>query len=610
MNLNLFRSFARNFKAVFSIDVRSLALFRMVLAGILLCDVFTRLSNLFAHYSDGGILPRHALLKFDNSFWEWSIHMLSGASEVQLVLFFIQIVAAVFLLIGFRSRLMLFISWFLLISLHSRNFLLLQAGDVYLRVLMFWGLFLPLGATWSIDRALATNEPKRDQSVFSAATVAILLQVFIVYFFTALLKLHPIWTQEGSAVYYALSIDQLVLPLGHWIYQFGDVLKFITFATLYFEFIGPFLPFIPYKNDRFRMLAIFLFLTLHIGFVFTLDIGLFPYICMMAWLLYLPSSFWNKILQRQLAGPRSTVEVYYDGDCGFCKKMALILKEFCLPQSNRLEPAQLQPRLFERLKQENSWIVLDHKKEMRFRFDAVLYVLSQNVFLKPFAIVLRIPPLFVLGDHLYRWVAKNRVRSAKLVFYFQYRKLNLRLRPILQVFVIVCFAYVVMWNVRTLNFDKYNKYFPEKYNWFGQILRIDQYWSMFAPFPYMDDGFYVLPATTMGGIKFDYLRNKPVSFEKPACLSCENTSQRWVKLYENLWKKKHSHYREYLARYICRTYNEEKTGNDRINELKIYYVKEQTYLNYRYGKLKPILLWEHWCIEPPEDRQDVKDSEF
>ena len=247
---------------------------------------------------------------------------------------------------------------------------------------------------------------------------------------------------------------------------------------------------------------------------------------------------------------------------------------------------------------------------MRFRFDAVCYALSLNPFLKPLSFVLRLPGFFMIGDHIYRWVAKNRVTSAKMVFFLQYKKLRLGLHPLFQVFVFVCFVYVVAWNVRTLNFDKYERYFPQKYNWFGQILRIDQYWSMFAPYPYMDDGFYVLPAKTMGGKEFDYLRNKPVSFEKPDCLTCENKSQRWIKLYENLWKAKHSHYREYLARYVCRSYNANKRGRDRINDFKIYYIKEQTYLNYKYGDLDPILLWEHWCIKPPKDRQDVKDSEF
>src|SRR5690349_23638509 len=47
---------------IFGIDLRTLALFRVCLALIILLDLALRARDLTAHYSDYGVLPRAALL--------------------------------------------------------------------------------------------------------------------------------------------------------------------------------------------------------------------------------------------------------------------------------------------------------------------------------------------------------------------------------------------------------------------------------------------------------------------------------------------------------------------------------------------------------------------
>lgn len=46
---------------------------------------------------------------------------------------------------------------------------------------------------------------------------------------------------DGTAVYYALSIDGWVTPLGAYIYQLPTLLMVLTFATVLLEAFGPFL---------------------------------------------------------------------------------------------------------------------------------------------------------------------------------------------------------------------------------------------------------------------------------------------------------------------------------------------------------------------------------
>ena len=90
--------------------------------------------------------------------------------------------------------------------------MILSAGDTLLRLLLFWAMFLPLGARYSVDAALDKN-PSVPRSLCNLACAAILLQMTFMYFFSFILKDGSTWN-DGTALYYALSVDQLTRPLG------------------------------------------------------------------------------------------------------------------------------------------------------------------------------------------------------------------------------------------------------------------------------------------------------------------------------------------------------------------------------------------------------------
>ena len=78
--------FASRAQAVLGMDLRSLALFRMCLAGLVIADLIARSFDLQAHYSDGGVLPRAILLQWQSESYV-SLHMISGLWQVQAGLF-------------------------------------------------------------------------------------------------------------------------------------------------------------------------------------------------------------------------------------------------------------------------------------------------------------------------------------------------------------------------------------------------------------------------------------------------------------------------------------------------------------------------------------------
>ena len=182
---------------LFSVDLRSLALFRVGLGFILICDLINRARDLRAHYADWGVAPRYAINQFIDA-WQVSFHLVSGRAEVMAVLFAIAGIFALMLMVGYRTRFATAMSWIFLVSLHSRNFMVLQGGDDLLRMLLFWSMFLPLGAYYSMDSALNDSNEKKPIRVFSVGSFCILAQVVIVYIFTALSKSAPEWHAAGT----------------------------------------------------------------------------------------------------------------------------------------------------------------------------------------------------------------------------------------------------------------------------------------------------------------------------------------------------------------------------------------------------------------------------
>jgi hypothetical protein len=281
----------RKFGELFGLDVRSLAVFRVGLGLLLLVDLIDRCRDLDAHYTDEGVLPR-SLMEHP---WPLSLHCLGGGAWLQAILFGVAACFAVALVVGWRTRLATAVSWFLLVSVQARNPVLLQGADVLFRLLLFWGMFLPLGACWSLDRR-AGRGAAGPRQVVSGGSVALVLQLCFVYWFTALLKNDPSWWPEGTAVGYALSNGHFATPLGRWLLGFPDLLTVLTFGTLVLEAVGPLLLFVPVFNGPVRLAVVTGFVVFHLaGLGLCLELGLFPFVCALAWLALLPGWFWDRL---------------------------------------------------------------------------------------------------------------------------------------------------------------------------------------------------------------------------------------------------------------------------------------------------------------------------
>jgi hypothetical protein len=276
-----------------SFDIRALALMRISIATVLMLDLSIRVSDLEAFYSNTGAVPLTMLFEHSWNDYFVSLHAISGLWQVQLVLFILAWFFAIMLFIGYRTQLFTVLSWFMLLSLHNRNSLILQGGDDLLRMVLFWGIFIPWGAHYSCDSVLS-KEKFKNKTICTVATVAYLLQICYIYTGSALLK-GPEWNREYTAMYYVYGLDQVVYPLTKPLFYYPELLKKLTFAAYYFELLVPLLFFIPVKHQWARLSGVLLIIFFHALNGITLFIGLFPLIGIATSLGLLPSFSMDRI---------------------------------------------------------------------------------------------------------------------------------------------------------------------------------------------------------------------------------------------------------------------------------------------------------------------------
>jgi hypothetical protein len=274
------------------VDARALAALRVALGLVVLADLAIRATDLAVFYTDAGVLPRAALAARYPTVATLSLHAQFGSLAAQVLLFFVAGVAALSLAAGYRTRLSTAVSVLLLASLHARNPVLLNAGDSLLRRTLFWGLFLPLGARWSVD---ALDRDDGATWVATLATAALLVQVVIVYAVNAVVKLAgDSWT-SGTAVRYVFSLDQLTVLLGNHLTAYPELLVAADYGWLALVCASPLL--LVLTGWR-RTALVGLFAGAHLGMLLTMRLGLFPLISIAALLPFLPPAAWDRLSER------------------------------------------------------------------------------------------------------------------------------------------------------------------------------------------------------------------------------------------------------------------------------------------------------------------------
>jgi predicted DCC family thiol-disulfide oxidoreductase YuxK len=319
------------------LDLRALALFRVGFGVLCVVDFATRLPYLELMYANTGWLPSvDALAKLPPNGPSPLTLLHAFQSEGALLAFFwVAILCASALIVGFKTRLAHTLTVICLLSLHNRHQTFQNGGDLAANLWALWTLWLPLGERWSIDSLVRRwrREDPSDAALCSPpsvptapyltlASLGVLLNLAACYFFNAVHKTGKTW-KTFDAVAYTLEQDRILYTLGEWVRQGlpNWALQGLAVGTLVIEAGAVIMLLSPWKTLWLRRAFFVLLGGFHVGLICTVQLGLFAYWMLVVYLLLLRREDLDALTR--LVRPRAgKIVMFYDSDCGVCHATA------------------------------------------------------------------------------------------------------------------------------------------------------------------------------------------------------------------------------------------------------------------------------------------------
>ncbi len=270
------------------IPLTALALFRIAFGCLVLHSLVFQIGADFPiWYGPNAVLTIESTSKYywvGRPFFDLMLFF-SHEESLMLAYYLSAILAAVFLTLGFVTRYSAVWVCLALLSLFNHNPYIYNGGDALLKLNSIFLAASPCGEAFSVDFYLRKKrqEITKPSLYFPWAQRMIQLQLAFVYASTFCWKIAGEQWQRGTAVYYAVRLEDLIrLPLP---FVFDNLLccQILTYFTLAIELAG--FTLIWYKPLRYYVLA-GLFM-LHFGIDIFLNLPDFEWIFISALILFI-----------------------------------------------------------------------------------------------------------------------------------------------------------------------------------------------------------------------------------------------------------------------------------------------------------------------------------
>ena len=465
-------------------------------------------------------------------------------------------------------------------------------------------MFLPLGAKYSIDNALNTSDKIFSSVYFSLSSIAIYIQIISVYLFTSFALKQDVKWLGGEAILSLATSVQDGTPLSTYLATHLPIsyLKLITHSVRWLALLSPLflLPLI--FTSQVRLFSIGVYTLLNLCLIVFFDSGFLPWVNIAALFILLPERFWDsftKKLKTPVEAFRETplqIKIYFDGMCGFCKKMVLIIRTFFLIPETQILPAQDDLKVYEVMQKENSWVVMDHTGKLHTKYTAFL-ILCENspvlYYLLPF---FRFGPIVQYGTMIYEKIASNRFLGSRIISSLKFRKINIEKNDCEKIFIVIFMIFIIFSNVENI----YGKYkIPDNLKSLGTLLNIEQPWYKSAPISTKDRNikWYLVQGIFNDGKEYNLLRYKEkISWRKPDFLSTYYKNRFWKNYFEDslnisLYPGYDINAFNYTA-YACKNWNKSEKQKSKLEFVKVFLVNEDVSSEYGINKT---LKWEQNC---------------
>jgi hypothetical protein len=287
-----------------------IAVYRVAFGTLVILNLLFLLPDVNSFFGERGVLPLADSLKYLHN---WHLNVLQWLPNTPFWLyafFTVALAATVCLTAGFFTRVSAAVVWLCLVSLHHRNPIVRNAGDDFLRLAAFYLIFSAAGRAFSVDHWLRVRrglEPPGEPAPAAPwAQRLIQIQLAVAYVATVYWKLQGKTWIDGTAVYYVTRVrefDRFPVP---YLFDHLWTLKLMTWGTLAVELaLGTLVWF---RDLRYPVLLAGLLL--HLGLEYSMNIQLFQWITLSAYILFIDPRDARRAVQwlrgRRRAQPRAT----------------------------------------------------------------------------------------------------------------------------------------------------------------------------------------------------------------------------------------------------------------------------------------------------------------
>ncbi len=276
----------------------TIAVVRIVFGFVATLWTLSQLPTLLTFYGPAGVLPTVPPLGLG----AWTLLSVSTSAPVVIGLWVVTLLGAIGVMIGFRTRLAAILVFVGVLSFERRDPYVLNAGDLLLRTLAFYLVFSPAGEALSLDRWRRARERFWEFPLRAPWTLRLMqIQLSVIYFATLWGKLQGDRWRDGTAVSYALRIDDIHRFATPAFLADSVVLsEILTFGTLLLELALAILVW----NRALRPWVLAFGVSLHVSIALSIMVGFFTMLMLTLYLAFIPAETARRLILSAVAAWR------------------------------------------------------------------------------------------------------------------------------------------------------------------------------------------------------------------------------------------------------------------------------------------------------------------
>jgi hypothetical protein len=259
----------------------TLGLVRMAFGAVAIGWTISLLPDLHQLFGPNGIEPQQP-----GDAFHWGIFAIWSSDRALLTGWAVLLMCSVALTIGWHSRLAAIAVFVLILSFEHRDPWVWNSGDVTVRIEALFLALSPCGAALSIDQRRSTGAFWSAQQRPQWPVRLLQLQLSLIYSASALTKMNGSAWPQGTAVSYALRLQDLaLLPTPDWLTNSALLMNAVTWGTLAVELSLATLVW----NRRSRPWILAAGVVMHTIIMITIAVGFFTLAMFVLYLAFIPA---------------------------------------------------------------------------------------------------------------------------------------------------------------------------------------------------------------------------------------------------------------------------------------------------------------------------------